>query len=129
MLVVFSEGYTGTSTVPQDAVDHATALGIPLFPVVLDYDVYLHYPFILGGSGPGVPVPDPRAPDDPTRHMFVNLPQMDRFASLGESTGGAYFAPSHLTTKAILDILASVRNQGLTQYAVGFVPGSDNPKE
>ena len=123
MLVVFSEGYSGTTTVPQDAVDHATALGIPLFPVVLDYDLYLRYPFTWSDGGPGtiITAATPRPEWDPR--------PVDWFGRLGELTGGSSFYPSSITAKVISGIIESVRNQGLTQYVVGFVPGTDKSKE
>ncbi|MGH9645806.1 MAG: hypothetical protein ACRD4E_03225 [Bryobacteraceae bacterium] len=129
MLVVFSEGFTGTTTIPQDAVDHANALGIPLFPVILDYDLYIQHPFVYEGPGIGVPVPDFRAPNDPSRQLSTRVPPMDKFGSLGDLTGGGSFYPSSITPKVISEIVESVRNQGLTQYVVGFVPGTGKPKE
>jgi hypothetical protein len=131
MLVVFSEGYKGTTTIPQDAVDHATALGIPLFPVVLDYDLYIRFPLAWSTPG-GVIIPDarasdPRVPVDPNRPVTPLVPRW--FESLGELTGGSSFYPSRITTQVISGILESVRNQGLTQYAVGFVPGTEKPRE
>jgi hypothetical protein len=117
LLVVFSEGYEGTTTKPEDAADHATALGIPVFPVVLDWDLYL----------PG----NPRALNDTGAGTGLRPvhPPVDSFGSLGELTGGTSSYPSHITAEVIGGIIESVRNQGLTQYAVGFAPGTGKPKE
>ena len=98
MLVVFSEGKGGTETPPEYLGDQARALGIPIFDVVLDYE---------------------RPPVDPL---------MDYWQNLAESSGGRFFFPSHLDAKVIGGILKFVRNQGLPQYVVGFVPESAKPK-
>ena len=108
-------------------MDQATALGIPLFPVVLDYDLYIRFPLVWGDSPGGVLIPDPRTPNDPTRQ--ANAYVLQNFGSLGELTGGGSLYPSTITAKVISGIIESVRNQGLTQYVVGFVPGTDKPKE
>ena len=54
-LVVFSETAGPTTTQPQDVADQANALGIPVYPVVLDYDEYLRHPFIIGVARSGAP--------------------------------------------------------------------------
>jgi hypothetical protein len=129
MLVIFSEGYKGTTTIPQDAADQATALGIPLFPVVLDWDLYIQHPFAWTDGGNRIIIPGtPRALNNPPPGL-VPVPPVDSFGSLGELTGGTSSYPSQITAQVIGGIIESVRNQGLTQYAVGFAPGTGKPKE
>ena len=130
MLVVFSEGYKGTTTTPEDAADHSTGLGIPLFPVVLDYDLYIRYPFAWSpGGNVFVATDGSRVASDPPSPGLAPVRPVDWFGRLGESTGGSAFYPSSITAKVIREIIESVRNQGLTQYVVGFVPGTEKPKE
>jgi hypothetical protein len=125
VLAVFSEGwgfrsdldppwYQGdarspTTTTPQDAADQANALGIAVYPVVLDFEVYAHQPF---------PSLAPYHTDNvPAIRMAV-------FGSVGELTGGRAFYPSRMDPAAVSDILDVIRNQGLSQYLVGFAPAS-----
>jgi hypothetical protein len=44
------------------------------------------------------------------------------FVSVGELTGGRSFYPSRIDAGVVNDILNVIRNQGLSQYAVGFAP-------
>jgi hypothetical protein len=108
MLVVFSEGKGGTDTPPEYVARQARVLGIPIFNVVLDYE------------RPQVPLASVSpSPGDPL---------MNYFEQLAESTGGRMFYRSHLNAKVVGGILKSVRDQGLPQYVVGFVPESAKPK-
>jgi hypothetical protein len=92
MLVVFSEGYKGTTTMPEDVADHSTALGIPLFPVVLDYDLYVRYPLTWSPGGNVFVLTDgSRAASDPPSPGLVPVRPLDWFGRLGESTGGGSF--------------------------------------
>ncbi len=112
MLVIFSEGKGGTTTPPEDVADQARALGIPLFNVVFDFDQSV--PSTLPGRDVAI------AARDALMRYFQNL---------ADSTGGGMFYPSHINAKVISGILEFVRNRGLTQYVVGFVPGSSMQKE
>ena len=64
MLVIFSEGIGATTTIPEDVGNHALDLGIPIYPVVTNYEGHItsSYP----------------------RNQF----RMDQFAKLGKMTGG-----------------------------------------
>jgi hypothetical protein len=98
MLVLFSAGKGGTDTPPESIVYQARALGIPIFNGVIDYD---------------------KPPIDPV---------MDDAESQLESTGGHLFFPSHIDAKVVGGILDAVRDRGLPQYSVGFVPGAAKPR-
>jgi len=166
-LVVFSETAGPTSTQPQDVADRANALGIPVYPVVLDYDEYLHHPFVIGVARSGTPLnvegavpisrpdwagppaaasgqaasptqagdaaaPTPRpapAPGDQDSAIrraptVGNMSTVggSRFGGLGELTGGGSLYPSRLDAATVNHILDIVRDEGLSQYVVGFAP-------
>jgi len=89
MLAVFSEGYAPTSTTAQDASDQAIAVGIPVFPVVLDWDLYLQFPLGNMTLGNGVEVQDPK---DPSRKLYADVRRQRMLESLGELTGGTAFS-------------------------------------
>lgn len=112
ILVIFSEGKGGTTAPPEEAADQARALGIPLFNVVFDYEDS------VSPTLPGREVAE--AAQDALKRYFQNL---------ADSTGGGMFYPSHINAKVISGILEFIRNQGLTQYVVGFLPGPSEQTE
>ena len=161
VLVVFSETKGPTQTTPQDVADTANALGIPVYPVVLDFDEYLHHPFVIGiakagGGAPAGEIPidrpewaqpyDPAATTGPAAGpspVAGNLSAstglavspsktvgngstvpMVRFGSVGELTGAESIYPSRIDAGVVNDILNVIRDQGLSQYVVGFAPPS-----
>lgn len=107
VLVMFSQEAdgTGTTTVAEDVAEQALALGIPVYPV-----------FTHSGGGPSM------------RQWAIDFPKMS-FGRLAQLTGGRPFVPPFETNGGVLnadvlrDILKAVRNDGLSQYLVGFVPG------
>jgi len=115
MLAVFSEGRSATvlkekgfSKPPVDIAAQSTALGIPLYPVVLNSQKYDQDPLrILPHTinGPG------RLP------IYVLY-----FEGLAEMTGGRVFHPSILTADTVTRLLEALRKDGLSQYVAGFVP-------
>jgi hypothetical protein len=116
MLVVFSEGVGGTTTVSEDVADQATALGIPIYPVMVNYQKISNSRGLGGGREPGAgPVPQP----------------MIAFERLGALTGGLSFEPYDMDVSEVRDILEAVKNEGLSQYVAGFVPQplSGRPRE
>jgi hypothetical protein len=139
-LIVFSEMDGPTTTKTQDAADQANALGIPVYPVVLDYDEYLRHPFSQGGAyhgglNPGareiprpdsVPRYDPEAPPNSLAAVRVwstlGMIPMDRFARLALLTGADALFPSRLNASVVDNILNVIRDKGLSQYVVGFAP-------
>jgi hypothetical protein len=100
-----------TTTSAQDAADQANALGIPVYPVELDFDKYVRDP-LLGFSG--------HTPGD----VNLGLIPVVRFGSVGEMTGGQAFRPSRIDAGVVSEILNEVRNMGLSRYVVGFAPPS-----
>jgi hypothetical protein len=135
--IVFSEKVGPTTTQPADVANEAKALGIPVYPVVLDFDEYVRKPFTRGGlTGGGVvpgATPIPRHENeeyDPSTGLRTYVPAMTtldtvpmvRFGSLGELTGGASIYPARLDAETVNQILNIVRDHGLSQYIVGFTP-------
>jgi hypothetical protein len=107
MLVMFSEGIGATTTIPEDVGNQALDLGIPIYPIVTNYEHHIH-----GGY--------PR-----------NLFRMRQFAALGKMTGGRAADYPEIDAAALRKILESVKKDGLSQYVVGFAPppASRTPRE
>jgi hypothetical protein len=130
VLAVFSEGWVrggsgptpllsgggATTTTARDVADQANAFGIAVYPVVLDLDEYLRHPF-----GIALPAGSPPLPNQTGLNSFA-IAMSVGFVSVGELTGGRSFYPSRIDAGVVNDILNVIRNQGLSQYAVGFAP-------
>jgi hypothetical protein len=116
MMIMFSMGFSGTTTIPEDVAEQAVALGVPIYPV-------LTHSNMLGA----IYWSSPASSDFFASHL----------GKLGKLTGGRSFVPSPemnggaLTAEVVREILEGVRNDGLSQYVVGFVPpaSSGTPKE
>lgn len=144
-LVVFSESVGPTSTREQNAADVALALGIPVYPVVLDFEAYLLHPFMTMYVRTGflqeqadiyLPVPGPAErrpatigsapagdlPDRTYQPVNGSVVTMLRLGRLGPMTGGETLFPSRISAAVITDILGVIRDKSLSQYIVGFVP-------
>ena len=106
MLIVFSRGISGTTTVAEDVAALAVGLGIPIYPVLKHSEV----------------MTDLWRRTGPPEFFETGL------GRLGKLTGGRSFVPSladhdgALVAGTLRDILDAVRNEGVTQYNVGFVP-------
>jgi hypothetical protein len=101
VLVMFSEGISATTTIPDDVGDQALDLGIPIYPVATNYkgNITSRYP----------------------RNLF----RMHQFAALGAMTGGRAVEYKVIDAATLSKTLADFRNYALEQYVVGFAPGSD----
>ena len=120
VLIVFSEGHSVTSSPRQDIADVAVALGVPVYPVILNRNQYVEHPFSCGsqpGAGSGT-VPDDGS-GSPCAGRYVAMPPA---AGLGDMTGGGVFFPANLNRKTMDDILQGIRDAELAEYVVGFVP-------
>jgi hypothetical protein len=104
LFVMFSEGIGATTTIPEDLGNHALDLGIPVYPIVTNYQGHI------------------------TNAWPRNLFRMHEFASLGQMTGGRPVEHPSIDGKALLRILQAVKSDGLSQYIVGFVPESATGK-
>ena len=106
MLVMFSEGIGATTTVAEDVGNQALDLGIPIYPVATNYEHHIQ------GNYPR------------------NLYRMEQFKALGKLTGGRAVEYPAIDAATLRKLLESVKEDGLAQYVVGFVPSSNGtPKE
>lgn len=102
VLVIFSEGIGATTTIPEDVGNRALDLGIPIYPIATNYRGHINanYP----------------------RNRF----RMLQFSALGKMTGGLTAEFPEIDEAALAKILESVKQHGLSQYVVGFVPSSSS---
>lgn len=115
MMIIFAEGVSGTTTVLDDVAQQAVALGIPIYPVLTHSKMM----------------------PERWRSLGANEFFEEQLGRLGKLTGGRSIVPSPekddgaLVASTLRDVLQSVRNEGLSQYVVGFAPhaSSDAPKE
>jgi hypothetical protein len=115
MLAIFSEGRSATrrrikgfGTPPQDVADQSIALGIPIYPVVLDARQYEENKTVTLAR--------------PMSGIYSLPIDMRWFADLGEMTGGRASYPRILDAETVIGVLKSLRNEGLSQYVAGFIP-------
>ena len=123
VLIVFSEGYSGTSGsgTRQNVADRAVALGVPIYPVILDRNKYVEHPIVLLHTytpGPYDTEVQPRSPDAAPLRYAPASPA----SPLGDMTDGSVYFPSSLDRKTMNGILEGVRDAELAKYVVGFVP-------
>jgi hypothetical protein len=101
VLVMFSQGVGSTTTVPEDVGNQALDVGIPIYPVAVNYN---HQ--IQSNTFP--------------RNYF----RMHEFEALGKMTGGRSFEYDAIDGNTLRSILTGVVGDMLAQYVVGFVPSS-----
>lgn len=127
VMVEFSRGTGGTTTGAEDVAEEAVALGVPVYPVLMNYQEVLDRVDQLDGSrttdgGRGAA----RVGTPHERNAGVRM--MDAFARLGSLTGGKSFEGGResMSAKDVLAVLETVREEGLararSQYHVGFAP-------
>ena len=129
VLVAFTQGAGPTTTGwTHDAADQAIALGIPVFPVVLDFYKYYRTPVAAtappaggGVSTPPTPSGGCVTPDGRGTCYGMTLP-LEKMWNVGALTGGRGFYPYGIDEGVVSSILKLIRNEGLSQYVVGFVP-------
>jgi hypothetical protein len=98
IFVMFSQGISATTTLPEDVGNRALDLGIPIYPVALNYLWRIDNNF-------------PR-----------NLFRMRQFMALGKMTGGRSLEYESLDANTLKNILEQVKADGLSQYVIGFTP-------
>jgi hypothetical protein len=104
LFVMFSEGIGATTTVPEDLGNQALDLGIPVYPIVTNYQNHIF--------------------DAWPRNFF----RMHEFASLGKMSGGQSVEHTTIDANTLIRILQAVKSDALSQYVVGFVPDSGTTK-
>jgi hypothetical protein len=126
VLVAFSQGAGPTTTTTQDVADQAIALGIPVYPVVLDFYKYYRTPVQGTGSpadGGGVSTPPTSRFQCPSGSVCTGptLP-LEKLWDVGALTGGRGYYPHGIDAAVVSGYLKVIRNEALLQYVVGFVP-------
>jgi hypothetical protein len=132
VLVPFTQGAGPTFTTTQDAASQAIALGMPVYPVVLDFYKYYRTPVIgtalpadgSGGAPTPVQVPGACKAEAVPNGSVCGGPTypLEKIADVGALTGGRAFYPRSLDQLQVSVILKAIRNEGLSQYVVGFAP-------
>jgi hypothetical protein len=97
VLVMFSEGIGATTTIPEDIGNEALDLGVPIYPIVTNYQGHID---------------SSRWP----RNYF----RMNQFASLAKMTGGRSLDYPQIDVALLSKILETVKSDGLQQYVAGF---------
>jgi hypothetical protein len=125
-MAVFSEGFGESQAKAHELAGQANDRGIPLYPVVLDYDQYSRHSPVSTTNGAigGAQVQRPKDQPGGARFFNASTPAMDRFAAVGAATGGESFSPSHLDTDSVRRILETIRNEGISRYVAGFAPAA-----
>ena len=100
IFVMFSQGISATTTLPEDVGNRALDLGIPIYPVALNYLW--------------------RIDDKFPRNLF----RMRQFMALGKMTGGRSLQYESLDANTLKNILEQVKADGLSQYVIGFTPST-----
>lgn len=123
MLVVFSDGFSTTTSRPEDAATPISELGIPVYPVALGHhriQEQMRQVYETGYNSQGVM-------NDGARQRLQRLEAQENdilgFAGLGELTGGRSFDPRVINLTVVRQILAGLLNQIRCEYVVGFTPG------
>jgi len=98
IFVMFSQGISATTTLPEDVGNRAFDLGIPIYPVALNYLW--------------------RIDDKFPRNLF----RMRQFMALGKMTGGRSLEYESLDANTLKKILEQVKADGLSRYVIGFTP-------
>ncbi len=104
-MVIFSNGNFHSTTRPGDVADQAVALGIPIYSV------------IFNANFSGVHKSDGTALEAEAGRQLMGMPQLRKVAEL---TGGSYFDVLSIDAGRLRDILEAVKNEGLSQYVLGF---------
>jgi len=117
MLLVFSDGFGTTSAEPQDAAGICQELGVPVYPVVLGHADLVAEARMMPLTGKS-----PQATAYALKQIQQKEETIEKFASLGELTGGRSFDPPEITLAVMRQVLAGMVAQVQTEYVVGFVP-------
>ena len=128
LIVIFSDGFSTTTSVPEDAAKVAREAGVSIYPVALGHGRIVEKareiaPLINGNPG---------RPNESAQRQMYNLHLLEQeigeFASLGELTGGRAFDPPMMNSDTLRRIISAMVGSVLTEYVIGFTPGpSDNP--
>ncbi|SPE41347.1 exported hypothetical protein [Candidatus Sulfopaludibacter sp. SbA3] len=122
MMMVFSDGIPTTTSVPEDAVIVCQRLGVPVYPVVLCYDVLLGQIKQVQETGRDRQGNLTDAANARMMELRATQRHIQDFARLGELTGGRSFDSPQLSLNVMRQILGFMVGQVRNQYLAGFVP-------
>jgi VWFA-related protein len=129
-ILIFSDGFETSTTKPETAAKYVQELGIPVYPVVLGHQKIVE----RIERGVRQQVGDGRTPNPPSndlRNAEAQQQRIERFASLGEQTGGRHFDPRFFTPESLRNILQFMVGQVRNEYVAGYSPapsGSEKKK-
>ncbi len=122
LIVIFSDGFPTTSSLPEDAAKVARDAGIAVYPVALGHwritEKMREIAPLLNAN--------PAKPNEGAQRRLDNLRMQEQeileFASLGELTGGRSFDPPMMNSDMLRRIISAMVGSVLTEYVVGFTP-------
>jgi len=120
MLVVVSFGNRGTDTKPSFAAEIARELGVPIYPIVLEYTQLERASMqAQQDQSSGDPYKDSASRINYAENALLVKRQ---FASLGEMTGGQEFLFEQFAKQGMDLVLRVLDDHVQHQYTVGFSP-------
>jgi VWFA-related protein len=127
LIVIFSDGFPTTTSVPEDAAKVARDNAVTIYPVALGHWRIVEKEREIAPLLNGNPKPNEGA-----QRRMDNLRAQEQeivdFASLGELTGGRSFDPPMMNSDMLRRIIGAMVGSVLTEYVVGFTPeASDHP--
>jgi VWFA-related protein len=130
LIVIFSDGFPTTTSVPEDAAKVARDAGVAIYPVALGHwrivEKEREIAPLLNGN--------PGRPNEGAQRRMDNLRMQEQeileYASLGELTGGRSFDPPMMNSDMLRRITGSLVGSVLTEYVIGFTPETSvNPSK
>jgi hypothetical protein len=112
LIIIFSDGFNTTTSIPEDAANVAREAGIGVYPVALG-----HWKLVAK-----IEQAQQQVNANPSRPI-----EIVNFASMGELTGGRSFDPVMMSSDSMRRILNGMVGLVLSEYTVGFAP--DPPGE
>jgi len=127
LIIIFSDGFNTTTSIPQDAAKVAREAGIVVYPVALG-----HWKLVAKIERAQQQAnANPSRPNDSAQMRVGQLQNQEleivNFASMGELTGGRSFDPVMMSSDSMRRILNGMVGLVLSEYTVGFAP--DPPGE
>lgn len=107
LLLVISDGVSSTSSEPRDAASAAHEESVPVYPIVVGRAQSRQQAAALASGTPGLPPADL---------------QSERFAQLGDMTGGRSFDLRHSAREVHEAIMRTALTHAGSQFVVGYAP-------
>jgi len=128
LIIIFSDGFNTTTSIPEDAARVAREAGIAVYPVALG-----HWKLVAKiQQAQQQANADPSRPNDSAQMRVGQLQNQEleivNFASMGELTGGRSFDPVTMSSDSLRRILNGMVGLVLSEYIVGFTPDPPGDK-